>query len=86
MANATDNQCECGRRERQILEAGQRDGHDLRRQDEVGADRSLDLERLEVGRVGHGVDQLVFVMVIVEQDFGDLLGRLEGQVGTADHQ
>ena len=37
-------------------------------------------------RIGHGVGQLLLVIVVVEQDFGDLLGRFEGEVGAADHQ
>ena len=74
------------RHQRQMPEAGERDRHDLGRQDEVGADRALDLELLELRRIGHGVDQLLLMLVVVEQLLGDLLGRFEGEIGAADHQ
>ena len=75
-----------GHPQRHRAEAGERDRHDFRRQDEVGADRALDLQLLELGRVGHGVDQLLFMLVLVAQFLDDLLGRLERQIGAADHQ
>ena len=37
-------------------------------------------------RVGHGVDQLFLMFMLVEQFLDDLLGRLERQIGAADHQ
>ena len=87
IASATAISANGGRHQVKVPEAGERDGHDLGRQDEVGADRALDLQLLELGGIGHGVDQLLLMLVVVEQDFSsDLLGRFEGQIGAADHQ
>ena len=72
--------------QRQMLEAGERDRHDLGRQDEIGADRALDLHLLELARIAHRVDQLFLMLVLVEQLLDDLLGRFEGEIGAADHQ
>ena len=72
-------------RKRIAVEAGERDRHDLGRQDEVGADRALDLARLELGRRVGG-EQFGFVMMVAADFLPDLLGRLERQIGAADHQ
>ena len=72
--------------QRQMLEARERDGHDLGRQDEVGADGALDLHLLQLGRVAHRVDQLLLMLMLMEQFLEDLLGRFEGEIGAAEHQ
>ena len=72
-------------RDRIAGELGQRDRHDLRREDEVGADRARDLPLLELfGRVG--LEQLLLGMVIADDLLDDLLGRLEHEIAAADHQ
>ena len=71
---------------RQMLEAGERDGHDLGREDEVGPDGALDLHLFQLGGVAHGIDQLLFMLMLVEQFLEDLLGRFEGEIGAAAHQ
>ena len=47
------------------IQAGERDRHDLGRQDEVGADRALDLARLELGRRVGG-EQFGFGMMVAD--------------------
>ncbi|MNY11512.1 hypothetical protein D3C86_1445440 [compost metagenome] len=70
------------------------DGDDFRREDEVGADRALDLvllERHQVDcRIGHGFNQLrMFGLILglaVQEFMGEFLETFETQVGAADHQ
>ena len=84
--HSDDNKGDGGRHQSEVPEAGERDGHDLGRQDEVGADGALDLHLLKLVRVAHRVDQLFLMLVLMEQFFEDLFSRLEGQIGAADHQ
>ena len=69
-----------GRRQRQLAEAGEGNRHDLGRQDEVGPNRALDLQLLEIRGIGHGVDQLFLMLVLVKQLLKDFLGGLEGKI------
>ena len=71
--------------DRQFPQLVERDRHDLRRQDEVGPDRARHLSLLEfLRRIDFG-QHFEFVM-LPQNDFEDLLGRLERQIGAADHQ
>jgi hypothetical protein len=71
----------------------ERDHDDLGRQDEVGADRALDLVALDVEQVGvgrHGRRQLLVVRRVlgraVQEFVGQFLETFEAQVGAAHHQ
>ena len=82
------------RGERRPRHGAQRDRDDFTRQDEVGADRPLDLVALEGdqidGRVRQSLGQLGAVGLVlvgaVQVAVGDLLEAFETQVGPPDHQ
>ena len=70
--------------QRLIGKRGERDRHDLRRKDQIGADRARHLALLQLLRVGG--DHLGRVVRRTGQRLDHLLGRFEAQEGAAGHQ
>ncbi len=71
--------------ERPLGDIGERDGEDLGREDEIGADRALDLGRFEMGRIAVPRRFRVFG-AMAQQCLEDLLRALEAQEGAAEHE
>jgi hypothetical protein len=69
-----------------VGDVGQGDGHDLARQDQVGADRAAHLLGLQLGAAQGQVLDLLAGHLVVREGLDDLLGGLEGQIGPAAHQ
>jgi hypothetical protein len=81
------------RRERRLGHEPERDHDDLGGQDEIRADRALDLlllDRHEVdGGIGKALEQHPFpglVLVPVQEAMSDLFEALVGEISAADHQ
>jgi hypothetical protein len=72
--------------QRPLGHGGERDGHDLGREDEVGADRAGHLLLFEILGAERQVGRGLLAFRSVGDRLDHLLGRLETEVGTAQHQ
>jgi hypothetical protein len=74
------------RPDRPARDFGERDRHDLTRQDEIGADRTGDLGLFEQCVIVSAVGIEIFAGVMPGEDMDHLFRAFEAEIGAADHQ